>query len=83
MIGSPLYRSMSLTIGNGKTFRVEAENNSETNVYIQSATIDGKALETPVITWEQIQSGATLHFVMGPRPSQWGSKWRPAPIPEL
>jgi predicted alpha-1,2-mannosidase len=82
MIGSPLYRGISLKLDNGKTFRVEAENNSETNVYIQSATLDNKPLEIPVITWEQIQSGTTLHFVMGPRPSPWGSKWRPALIPD-
>jgi len=69
-------------LGNGKTFSVEAENNSATNIYIQSATIDNKPLDIPVITWEQIQSGATLRFVMGPKPSSWGSKWRPTPIPE-
>jgi putative alpha-1,2-mannosidase len=74
---------MSLKLGNGKTFRVEAENNSGTNVYIQSATIDNQPLDIPVITWEQIQSGATLHFVMGPQPSLWGSKWRPTLIPDL
>lgn len=65
----------------GKTFRVEAENNSETNLYIQSATLDNKPLDIPVITWGQIQSGATLRFDMEPKPSLWGSKWRPALIP--
>jgi predicted alpha-1,2-mannosidase len=77
MIGSPLYEGMTLRLSNGKTFRVEAENNSATNVYIQSATLGGKPLDVPVITWEQIQSGATLHFVMGAKPSRWGSSWRP------
>ncbi len=80
MIGSPMYERMSLRLANGKVFTVEAENNSATNVYIQSATIDGKPLNIPVITWEQIQSGATLHFVMGPEPSRWASQWRPALI---
>ena len=82
MIGSPLYRRIGLKLGNGKTFSVEAENNSEANVYIQSATLNNKPLDIPVITWEQIQSGAALHFVMGAQPTQWGSKWRPASIPE-
>lgn len=81
MIGSPMYRSMSLKLANGRTFRVDAENNSAENVYIQSATINGKPLTVPEITWEQIQSGAHVHFAMGPRPSQWASQWRPAPIP--
>lgn len=34
----------------------------------------------PQITWEQIQPGATLRFEMGPKPSRWGSDWRPAAI---
>jgi putative alpha-1,2-mannosidase len=71
---------MSLRLANGKTFRIEAENNSSDNVYIQSAKLNGRPLNDPLITWEQIQSGATLHFVMGPQPSAWGSKWRPTPI---
>ena len=82
MIGSPLFRAMSLRLANGKTFRVETENDSATNIYIQSVTIDSKPLDIPVITWEQIQSGATLHFVMGPEPSHWGSTWRPELIAE-
>ena len=80
MIGSPMYGQISLTLANGKTFRVEASNNSAENVYIQSATLNEKPLDIPVITWEQIQAGGTLHFVMGQKPSQWGSKWRPSLI---
>jgi predicted alpha-1,2-mannosidase len=81
MIGSPMYGAISLTLANGKTFRVEASNNSATNVYIQSAALNGKPLDIPVITWEQIQAGGLLRFIMGPTPSKWGSNWRPALIP--
>jgi predicted alpha-1,2-mannosidase len=80
MIGSPLYRGVGIRLQNGKTFRVVAENVSEKNLYIQSATLDGKALNEPVITWEQIQSGGTLRFQMGGRPSKWGSGWQPSAI---
>jgi predicted alpha-1,2-mannosidase len=76
MIGSPMYPEISLRLANGNTFRVEATNNSSVNVYIQSATINGQTLEKPVITWEQIMAGGTLHFVMGPTPSKWSSNWR-------
>jgi predicted alpha-1,2-mannosidase len=81
MIGSPLYARMSIRLQNGKTFRVIAENVSATNLYIQSATLDGKPLNEPLITWEQIQAGAALKFRMGPKPSRWGSQWQPTPIP--
>jgi predicted alpha-1,2-mannosidase len=77
MIGSPLYTSISIRLESGKQFRVEAANNSAENVYIQSATLNGAPLDIPVITWEQIQAGGTLRFVMGPHPSKWGSTWRP------
>lgn len=81
MIGSPLYHSMSIRLQNGKTFRVIADNVSPANLYIQSATLGGKPLNNPVITWEQIQSGATLQFQMGPKPSRWAAAWQPAAIP--
>ncbi|MBV8833576.1 MAG: GH92 family glycosyl hydrolase [Acidobacteriaceae bacterium] len=81
MIGSPLYKRMAITLSSGRTFRVQAEDNSESNVYIQSATLDGHPLNIPVITWEQIQSGATLRLQMGPKPSRWATSWRPTPVP--
>ncbi|WP_103935289.1 GH92 family glycosyl hydrolase [Bryocella elongata] len=80
MIGSPMYGRMSLKLANGKTFSVDAENNSAENMYIQSATINGRPLNIPVITWEQIQAGSHLRFVMGAKPSQWAAQWRPTPI---
>jgi predicted alpha-1,2-mannosidase len=80
MIGSPMFGRMSLRLANGKTFTVVAKNNSETNLYIQSARLNGKTLEKPVLTYSEILQGATLEFVMGARPSQWASKWRPVPI---
>src|SRR3546814_10809541 len=43
IIGSPLFDDASLDMGNGKTLRIVARNNSDTNVYIQSATLDRKS----------------------------------------
>jgi predicted alpha-1,2-mannosidase len=76
MIGSPLFAQTTLHLPNGKTFRILAQGNSADNVYIQSATLNGKALEIPVITYRQIVAGGELRFVMGPRPSRWASAWR-------
>src|SRR6185503_378782 len=80
MVGSPMFEGISLALGNGRSFRIEAENNSASNVYIQSAQLNGKPMDAPLITWEQIQAGGTLHFVMGPKPSKWGANWRPAAV---
>lgn len=80
MIGSPMFRRMSLRMANGKRFTVIADNNSSTNVYIQSATLNGKPLAKPVIRYEDMMAGSTLHFVMGPKPSHWAADWRAQPI---
>jgi predicted alpha-1,2-mannosidase len=81
MIGSPLFTKMTLRLANGKIFTVSAENNSATNVYIQSATLNGKPLSIPVIRYDDIVAGASLKLVMGPAPSRWASDWTPAPLP--
>lgn len=80
MIGSPLFSRLALKLGNGKTFTVTAQNNSSDNVYIQSATLNGKTLDMPMITYVQIMAGGTLAFVMGPRPSTWAASWRSQPL---
>ncbi len=80
MIGSPLFSEMSLGLENGKTFRVVAENNSARNIYIQSATLNGRDLNQPVLRYDDIVAGATLKVVMGPHPSMWAATWKPASI---
>ncbi len=82
VIGSPLFAKMTLKVAGGKSFSVVAENNSATNVYVQSAELNGVALEVPVISYRAIVGGGTLRFVMGPKPSSWGAGWKPASIRE-
>jgi predicted alpha-1,2-mannosidase len=77
LIGSPLFARVALNLPNGKTFVVSAANNSAGNVYIQSARLNGRALDAPVISYAQIQAGGTLDFVMGPKPSTWAAAWHP------
>jgi len=83
MIGSPLFDKMSLRLANGKTFTVTAKGNSSTNVYIQSATLNGKPLSIPVIRYEDLMAGSSLEFVMGPHPSRWAADWKPVPLPKV
>ncbi len=81
MIGSPIFGRMSLRLANGKQFTVIADNNSAANRYIQSATLNGKKLDIPKITYEEILRGSTLHLTMGASPSRWAADWSPKPLP--
>jgi hypothetical protein len=77
-IGSPVVSEAVVHLDGkqyqGHTFTVTAENNSAENVYIQSATLNGKPFSKAWITYEQIIAGGTLDLVMGPKPNpDWGS----------
>jgi putative alpha-1,2-mannosidase len=79
-IGSPLFAGSRVTLGNGKIFAIQAVNVSARNKYIQSATLNGKALDRPWFGHADIARGGTLVLVMGPEPNrQWGSAPDAAP----
>ncbi len=64
-IGSPTVKSAVLNLENGKTFTIEAQNQSEQNVYVQKMLLNGKPLDRWYITHEEITAGGKLLFVMG------------------
>jgi hypothetical protein len=76
-IGSPVVTEAALHLDSekyhGNTFTVVAENNGPSNVYIQSATLNGQPLTRAWLRHEEIVAGGTLHLVMGPQPNMnWG-----------
>ena len=73
VIGSPLFDKATVNVGAGKTFTVVAKNNSDRNIYVQSARLNGKALKNSYIEFNDIRHGGTLELVMGPKPSKWGT----------
>jgi len=80
LIGSPLFKRSGLKLPNGHTFTVSAPDNSDSHLYIQSARLNGKPLDVPVISYAQIEAGGTLEFVMGPQPSKWAADWQAKPL---
>ena len=72
-IGSPVFSKVSIQLQNGKQFRITAKNSNERNKYIQSAKFNGKALNKPWFTHEQLMAGGHLELEMGPIPNKkWG-----------
>jgi len=79
-IGSPIFNKVTINVGGGNTFVIEAKNVSEKNKYIQSAMLDDKPLNKPWIKHSDIIKGGTLIFMMGSRPNMsWGSDPKDAP----
>jgi len=91
-IGSPLFERIIVRLDPqyypGKEFVIEARGNSPKNVYVQSATLDGRPLRGPWLPAKDLQDGGTLVLEMGPEPNkQWGADMTDAvpatPVPAI
>jgi predicted alpha-1,2-mannosidase len=72
-IGSPLFSKVTIHLPNNKKFVVSAPGNNTTNKYIQSATLNGQALDRPWFTHDDIVNGGILELSMGAYPNkEWG-----------
>jgi len=70
VIGSPLFKSVTLHLENGKQVNIEAENNSKANRYIASTTMDGSAFTKNYLTQTDLTKGAKIMFRMSPLPNK-------------
>lgn len=70
VLGSPVFRKATITLEDGKKFVIEANNNNHENVYIQSATLNGKPWDKNYIKYSDITNGGTMRFEMGSQPNK-------------
>lgn len=77
-IGSPIFDQARVKLSNGKYFTIIAENASQTNKYIQSATFNGQTLNRAWFTHEELMNEGVLILTMGSRPNKnWGTEGPP------
>jgi predicted alpha-1,2-mannosidase len=69
VLGSPVFNKITITMENGKKFVIEANNNNKKNVYIQSATLNGRLYTHNWITYDDIKNGSILHLEMADQPN--------------
>lgn len=80
ILTSPIFDRSVLQMGSGKTLEIVAKNNSAKNLYIQSATLNGRPWTKPWFRHADIAGGAKLVLNMGPKPNAaWGSAPGDAP----
>ena len=75
-ITSPVFEKVEICldpmIASGESFIIEAIGNSPENVYIQSATLNGKPYDKCYLMQDDIAWGGRLVLTMGTHPSGWG-----------
>jgi predicted alpha-1,2-mannosidase len=76
-IASPLFERSAIDLGSGRRFIIEAPEASAENVYVQSATLNGRPLNRAWLKHAEVASGGRLVLRMGPKPPAWGHNERP------
>jgi len=81
VLGSPLVSRAVLHLdpayypgAKGHAFTLTAQRNSPQNIYIQSATLNGKPLKRSWFSHAELAAGGDLRLMMGPKPNRaWGA----------
>lgn len=69
-ITSPVFRRITFNLPEGKCFVIEAKGNSDRNVYIQHATLNGNEWNKCFLDYKDIMAGGTLSLQMGDKPNR-------------
>lgn len=75
-ITSPMFDRVEFKLDpvyhKGEKFIIIAHDNSDTNLYIQRASLNGRPLDNCFLDFLDISAGGTLELWMGAEPSGWG-----------
>ncbi len=77
-LGSPVFIRVTIKLNQsyypGKELIIDARNNSAKNLYIQSASLNGKEIDSWSVSQNDLVKGGTVILEMGEKPNvQWGN----------
>jgi predicted alpha-1,2-mannosidase len=72
-IGSPIFERTTIHLERKRDFVIVAKNTSASNLYVQSAELDGRPLSRAWLTHDEIANGGTLVLHMGAQASSWAT----------
>ncbi|MEN1682087.1 MAG: GH92 family glycosyl hydrolase [Planctomycetota bacterium] len=70
VFGSPAMSNAEIQLPGGRVFRITAKDNAKQNLFIQSASLNGRPYTKSYIAHADIVAGGELVFEMGPRPNK-------------
>ena len=79
VIGTPLFDTVTIALPDGKSFSVVADNNSAENIYVRSATLNGRPYTKGYIDFNDIVAGGELRLQMGATPSDFAKAKKDRP----
>ena len=80
ILGSPLFKSVTLNLENGKKVVINANNNDAANRYISTMKVNGKNYTRNYLTHEDLLRGMTINCIMSATPNKTrGTEEKDAP----
>jgi predicted alpha-1,2-mannosidase len=70
ILGSPLFKSVTLNLENGNKVTIKADNNKKANRYVQSMSVNGQPYSKNYLTHETLMKGADISYQMAPAPNK-------------
>ncbi len=68
-LGAPLFKKATIHFENGNTLEINAPNNSDKNLYIQSMTFNGKDYTKNYLDHNEMLKGGVISIQMGDQPN--------------
>ena len=69
-VGTPLFKHVKVNMPSGKSFIVNAPENSNDNFYIGSMKVNGRVEDRTFLTYDELAAGASVDFAMTPVPNK-------------
>ena len=69
-IGAPLFDEVTVNLEDNKKLVIKANNNSRSNVYVDSMTINGAAYDKSFIKYADLSAGGEIIFNMSAKPNK-------------
>ncbi len=70
VIGTPLFKKITVTLEDGKTIEINAPDNSSKNRYIKGIEFNGKSYSKNYFNYSELMKGATINFEMDNQPNK-------------
>jgi len=70
VLGSPLFRKVTVTLADGKELVISAPENSRENIFVHNVRYNGKPMDVNYVTHEQLTAGGSMEFAMSPEPEK-------------
>ena len=69
IVGAPLFKKATIHLENGKDVKINAPENSASNIYIQDMKVNGQVYTKNYFTHDTLINGATIDIRMGSQPN--------------